>query len=176
MSNDKIFPGSDPALLVLVLEVINETPAGINSLTPGHISKINDLISVNIIREKKYSMTIPLLNELLDFPEHRLFVYGSLQPGRENHHLLSGLTGQWLKGYITGELSDNGWGAGMGYPSLVWNLHGEKINGHLLISKELVDNWERLDEFEGSDYKRILVPVFCDSRIQIANVYASSGL
>ncbi len=176
MSNDKIFPVIDLALLAPVLEVINETPGGIRSLKPEGISKISDIYSSTITQQKNQSVTIPLLNELLDFPEYRLFVYGSLQPGRENHHLLSGLKGKWMKGYITGDLSDNGWGAGMGYPSLIWNFHGEQINGHLLISEELVDNWERLDEFEGNDYKRILVPVFCETQIHVANVYASSGL
>jgi gamma-glutamylcyclotransferase (GGCT)/AIG2-like uncharacterized protein YtfP len=147
------------ALLVPVLELINGTPGGIENLTPDSIVKIVHLISG--------------VNELLGFPEHKLFVYGSLQPGRENHHMLSELKGTWMKGYVTGDLVDQGWGASLGYPAMVWNPDGEKINGQLLISEELPDHWQRLDELEGKDYKRILVPVFCGQEIHVAHIYSA---
>src|SRR6185295_11938714 len=50
---------------------------------------------------------------------HRLATYGSLAPGRRNHHQLDGLAGRWFRGYVRGTLVDAGWGAGLGYPALV---------------------------------------------------------
>jgi len=36
--------------------------------------------------------------------EHRLATYGTLAPGRPNHHQLDGLTGRWLEGHVNGTL------------------------------------------------------------------------
>jgi hypothetical protein len=43
---------------------------------------------------------------------HRLTTYGSLAPGRPNHHQLDGLEGRWSRGHVRGTLVDAGWGAG----------------------------------------------------------------
>ena len=107
-----------------------------------------------------------------DTAEHKLFVYGSLQPGHENHHLLSNIHGKWMKGYVTGELVNHGWGADLGYPAFRRIPGGQKINGYLLISEDLPDHWQRLDELEGKDYKRILVPVYCDEKTEVAYIYS----
>ena len=43
---------------------------------------------------------------------------------------------------------------------------------HLLTSTDLPAHWDRLDEFEGSEYQRILVPVIDRERvIAVANIY-----
>lgn len=44
----------------------------------------------------------------------------------------------------------------------------------MLVSPELPENWKRLDEFEGADYARILVPVEDGggTLIAVANTYA----
>ena len=42
---------------------------------------------------------------------HRLATYGTLAPGRVNHHQLDGLEGQWLQGHVRGTLVASGWGA-----------------------------------------------------------------
>ena len=39
-----------------------------------------------------------LIEALLEFPERRLAAYGSLLPGQENHHQISGLVGEWIDG------------------------------------------------------------------------------
>ena len=44
----------------------------------------------------------------------RLFVYGTLAPGRENHHVMRGIEGSWESATITGELISEGWGAALG--------------------------------------------------------------
>ncbi len=48
--------------------------------------------------------------------DHTLAVYGTLAPGRPNHHVLAPLGGKWTDGLIEGELLPMGWGAALGYP------------------------------------------------------------
>ena len=50
---------------------------------------------------------------------YRLATYGSLAPGRPNHHQLDGLEGRWSEGDVYGRLVDAGWGASLGYPALI---------------------------------------------------------
>jgi gamma-glutamylcyclotransferase (GGCT)/AIG2-like uncharacterized protein YtfP len=106
---------------------------------------------------------------------HRLAVYGSLAPGRSNHDQLQGLHGQWHSGCIVrGDLADRGWGAGLGYPTLRWSPSGPAVPVDMFVSDELPRHWGRLDEFEGPDYQRIVVPVFAGAGVvAIANLYAS---
>lgn len=107
--------------------------------------------------------------------ERRLAVYGTLAPGEPNHHHLSDLAGQWLAGgAVTGTLERIGWGADMGYPALRWSADGGRVAVQLFASDELPAHWPRLDEFEGEQYLRILVPVrFADGRVEVANLYAA---
>lgn len=42
----------------------------------------------------------------------------------------------------------------------------------LLVSEDLEHHWERLDELEGPEYQRILVPVYMgDEVLAVANIY-----
>lgn len=102
----------------------------------------------------------------------KLFVYGSLQPGGPNHHVLTAIGGEWEPASIRGTLIQAGWGAGMGYPALVVNENGHDIAGHVFTSANLSTAWASLDGFEGEEYKRILAPVMLSSGQQIqAYVY-----
>ena len=85
----------------------------------------------------------------------RLFVYGSLAPGRPNEHLLSELAGTWEAASVTGTLHPEGWGATIGYPAIVLSEDGERVDGFLFTSTELADHWAQLDEFEGDAYERV---------------------
>ena len=86
--------------------------------------------------------------------EIRLATYGTLAPGRRNHHQLAGLTGRWLRGTIRGRLVEAGWGAALGYPGLELDEAGPTIEVHLLESRDLPLHWDRLDAFEGPGYRR----------------------
>jgi gamma-glutamylcyclotransferase (GGCT)/AIG2-like uncharacterized protein YtfP len=90
--------------------------------------------------------------------EHRLATYGTLAPGRPNHHHLSDLAGAWRVGKVRGTLVQKGWGAALGYPALVLG-GGDEIEVHLFESVELPDHWARLDDFEGAEYRRVRVQV-----------------
>lgn len=89
----------------------------------------------------------------------RLATYGTLAPGRTNHHQLAGMKGQWRQGTVKGRLTAAGWGAALGYPGLVLDPTGPDVDVHLFESAELPDHWPRLDEFEGTGYRRVVTPV-----------------
>ena len=89
----------------------------------------------------------------------RFATYGTLAPGRANHHRLGGLKGRWQQGTGRGRLVDAGWGAALGYPGLVLDPLGPVVEVYLFESSELPDHWSRLDEFEGTGYRRVVTQV-----------------
>jgi gamma-glutamylcyclotransferase (GGCT)/AIG2-like uncharacterized protein YtfP len=90
---------------------------------------------------------------------HRLFVYGTLAPGRPNEHVLADVPGEWEPASVTGTLLQEGWGAAVGYPGIILDEHGGEIEGFLFSSERLIEHWSRLDGFEGEGYERVLTTV-----------------
>ena len=101
----------------------------------------------------------------------RLAVYGSLAPGRPNHQQLHGLSGRWIKGTVLGRLLQEGWGAELGYPGIVLNSDGPAVDVLLFESSGLPDHWARLDEFEGSGYRRMVTTVSTAEGDLLASIY-----
>jgi gamma-glutamylcyclotransferase (GGCT)/AIG2-like uncharacterized protein YtfP len=100
---------------------------------------------------------------------NRLATYGTLAPGRPNHHHLDGLEGRWFAGHVNGMLVQAGWGAGLGYPALVLDPDGPDIGVDVFESVDLPAHWERLDAFEGPGYRRVVTTV----RTSVGDVDAS---
>lgn len=92
-------------------------------------------------------------------PDRRLVTYGSLAPGRINHHQLAMLRGHWFRGTVRGNLRDAGWGSALGFPGLVLDPAGISIDVYLFESEDLAHHWARLDEFEGPGYRRVVASV-----------------
>jgi gamma-glutamylcyclotransferase (GGCT)/AIG2-like uncharacterized protein YtfP len=90
---------------------------------------------------------------------HRLFVYGTLAPGRSNAHVLAPIPGEWEPATVTGTLVAEGWGAAAGYPGIILDEHGAEVAGFLFSSDALAEHWRRLDAFEGEGYERVLTTV-----------------
>jgi len=139
---------------------------------------LDTLIEINALRAAGRSLRLEQLERCVAARFHaqcRLGVYGSLAPGRSNHHQLHDLRGEWHSGCIVrGVLEDRGWGAGLGFPALRWSPSGPAVPAELFVSDELPRHWARLDEFEGIDYLRIVVPVFAGNAVvAVANLYAS---
>jgi gamma-glutamylcyclotransferase (GGCT)/AIG2-like uncharacterized protein YtfP len=109
-----------------------------------------------------------------------LAVYGTLAPGRPNHHVVAPLGGEWTEGVIEGDLFPEGWGATLGYPACRPRSGGPIIPVHVLTSPSLPAAWPELDAFEGPGYRRILVPVFTAGAAEerrlltVANLYAAA--
>jgi len=89
----------------------------------------------------------------------RLFVYGTLQPGESMNHLLGSIGGVWNKGTIRGELIQAGEIPGFPYPGVILNDKGDTVPGYLFTSENLSAHWEKLDQYEGSSYKRVMTYV-----------------
>ena len=89
----------------------------------------------------------------------RLFVYGTLAPGRANHHVLSDVPGTWLQATLRGTLHEEGWGATMGYPAIKLDDSADEVAGYVFQSDNLDASWPELDEFEGEEYLRVSTPV-----------------
>ncbi|KAH8194426.1 hypothetical protein TruAng_011409 [Truncatella angustata] len=100
---------------------------------------------------------------------HSFAVYGTLGPGKPNHHHISDIKGTWTDDAVTGKLVQSGWGAAMGFPALLWSQQGDAVPVQLLRSDMLPNSWDRLDTFEGAEYSRVLVPLV---RGGVANIYA----
>jgi gamma-glutamylcyclotransferase (GGCT)/AIG2-like uncharacterized protein YtfP len=99
--------------------------------------------------------------------ETRLAVYGTLAPGRPNHHQLDGLAGEWRSGRVRGRLYAEGWGAALGFPGLVLDPAGGEVEVQLFESPDLPQHWGRLDAFEGEGYRRRLAEVqTADGRVE----------
>ncbi|MDQ6672784.1 MAG: gamma-glutamylcyclotransferase [Chloroflexota bacterium] len=99
---------------------------------------------------------------MADFAGTRLAAYGTLMPGESNHTLLSDLAGVWEDGTVEGvRFMANG------YPAFKWRPGTEQVRVSVLTSSALPEHWARLDEFEGADYRRILVPVSLPNRTSV---------
>ena len=91
--------------------------------------------------------------------DRRLATYGTLAPGRANHHQLASLKGQWRQGSVRGELVEAGWGAALGFPGLILDPAGPDVEVFLFESDDLLLHWDRLDSFEGKGYRRAITQV-----------------
>lgn len=104
---------------------------------------------------------------------NRLFVYGTLAPGRPNEHILADVPGTWEPATVRGSLLQEGWGAAVGYPGIVLTEYGDNIEGFLFTSDDLASHWARLDKFEGDGYVRVPVSVQLQDGTTIeAHIYA----
>ncbi len=104
--------------------------------------------------------------------EHRLCVYGSLAPGKSNHHQMDGMTGTWTPGTARGHLHNAGWGTDQGFPGLTPDPAGPEVAIQLFTSADLPAHWARLDTFEGEDYRRVEIAVTVGGEVVAAYVYA----
>lgn len=89
----------------------------------------------------------------------RLFVYGTLAPGRSNEHMLRDVAGTWESASVRGRLYPEGWGASLGFPAVVLDEAAPEVPGLLFSADALSEHWQRLDEFEGDGYDRVLTEV-----------------
>ena len=88
----------------------------------------------------------------------KLFVYGTLCPGRSSAHILENIGGDWLAGWVKGVLHESGWGAAVGFPAIQLDAKGSPVHGYVFQSTSLAQHWPMLDEFEAG-YERVPVTV-----------------
>ncbi|WP_020558923.1 gamma-glutamylcyclotransferase [Thiofilum flexile] len=95
--------------------------------------------------------------QTLNLTVNKLFVYGSLAPGRPNEHLLKKVGGEWVEATVRGRLVSEGWGADMGFPGIIPTPDGEVVCGYLFSSDNLSAYWDEIDQFEGAGYERVII-------------------
>lgn len=105
-------------------------------------------------------------------PEHRLSTYGSLAPGRVNHHQLDGIDGIWVQGTVRGILVNMGWGADLGYPAIMLEDVDETVAVWIFEAADLPGHWARLDAFEGEQYARVVTQANTDLGPLPVSIYA----
>lgn len=106
--------------------------------------------------------------------DRHLAVYGTLAPGRENHHQLDGLAGRWQRGTVRGRVLASGWGSGEGYPALILDAEGPTVEVQVFESDDLPAHWARLDEFEGTGYRRVVTQVQVEGGEVAASIYVAA--
>jgi gamma-glutamylcyclotransferase (GGCT)/AIG2-like uncharacterized protein YtfP len=111
-----------------------------------------------------------LVNLLLDKPDQKLVVYGTLAPGQLNYSVLEDLQGTFEKCIVHGRIDESNQ-----LLFFAWQIEGPAIDAQLLTSPKLRSRWVDLDRFEGNAYKRQLVPVEKNSGISVANIYVLAG-
>jgi gamma-glutamylcyclotransferase (GGCT)/AIG2-like uncharacterized protein YtfP len=112
-------------------------------------------------------------------PGKYFVIYGTLAPKRPNHSKIEHINGKWMKGIVKGKLTNEGWGAELGYFGFKHSHIDEqdKIEAHILFSEEIVDNWLYLDEFEGNGYIRILTKFELENgEVGVGNIYAINNI
>ena len=102
----------------------------------------------------------------MDNPETRLIVYGSLAPGGTNAFMLAGLVGEWHPCRIRGHL-----GTYRGFKSFRYDPQGPEHPAWLLSCAELSRVILELDDFEGEEYERRIIPARVNGRSVMAQVY-----
>ncbi len=103
----------------------------------------------------------------------KLAVYGTLAPGRVNHHQIADLGGEWCDGSLRGDLGQVPEGVHQGLPGLRLDPKGAVMPVKLLVSAKLPDAWARLDSFEDVEMQRLLVTLEQGGTLLgVANVYA----
>jgi gamma-glutamylcyclotransferase (GGCT)/AIG2-like uncharacterized protein YtfP len=102
----------------------------------------------------------------------RIFIYGTLAPGKPNEHVMADIPGEWEPATVRGRLHEEGWGAALGYPGIILGPEEGEVQGLLFSSPELGEHLERLDEFEGEGYERVLTKATThDGRVFDAYIY-----
>ncbi len=107
--------------------------------------------------------------------EMRLASYGSLAPGRSNHHQLAGLRGRWVRGTVRGTRIEKGWGSALGYTALILDPSGDLVEVFVFESPDLPEHWVRLDEFEGAEYRRVTTSVQTEGGELSAQIYVAAA-
>jgi gamma-glutamylcyclotransferase (GGCT)/AIG2-like uncharacterized protein YtfP len=119
--------------------------------------------------------------EFLFRTSEQLAVYGSLAPGRQNHHIVAPLGGTWSEGVVEGDLFRHESGPAKGYAGLRPRAGGPAVPVDVLTSADLPRAWPDLDAFEGPAYRRVLVPVWSEPDadgprrlLTVANLYEAA--
>lgn len=98
--------------------------------------------------------------------EERLIIYGSLAPGGSNNFMFKGVEGNWHKCLICGHM-----GRWRGFKSFKFDPDGQEYVAWMFESPVLPQMYPDLDDFEGEEYQRVLIPARVGDQWVIAHIY-----
>jgi|SaaInlV_200m_DNA_2_1039689.scaffolds.fasta_scaffold26052_2 gamma-glutamylcyclotransferase (GGCT)/AIG2-like uncharacterized protein YtfP len=110
-----------------------------------------------------------LFEYLCDYPSNYLCIYGTLAPEKVNNDVLKNISGSWLDCKIKGDIFEKN-----GLPFFNWNLTSTPIKAQLFTSEELRKYQNKIDNFEGKLYNRILIPTQVNDQVRIAFIYSEN--
>jgi gamma-glutamylcyclotransferase (GGCT)/AIG2-like uncharacterized protein YtfP len=119
-----------------------------------------------IVSEVTATVIEDMFDNFFERPSNRLAVYGTLIPGGANASELAGLEGEWLDGTVSGKFEDRD-----GFLEFHWLLQGTEVPVKIFSGNGLREQLDRLDQFEGPRYRRILVPVLIEGTVHVSNIY-----
>lgn len=120
------------------------------------------------ICELVYPTLSEIINILLEKPSYKLLLYGTLKQGQANSSILerfqSNPKSASIWGYI--EIEDD-----LPYYTFSISSVQNEIPVELIYNSGISAFFDKLDEFEGSNYRRIKVPFKVENEIEIGYVY-----
>jgi gamma-glutamylcyclotransferase (GGCT)/AIG2-like uncharacterized protein YtfP len=109
-----------------------------------------------------------IINILLEKPNDKLLLYGTLKTGKSNSSILdnyrNNLKNVSIWGFI--EMENN-----LPYYTFSISSSQNEIQAELIHNNELNTHFDKLDEFEGTTYRRIKVPFKNENEVEIGQVY-----
>jgi gamma-glutamylcyclotransferase (GGCT)/AIG2-like uncharacterized protein YtfP len=108
--------------------------------------------------------------------ERRLVMYGTLIPGRSNHHMVEPLGGTWREVAARGTLGQSRWNDRDRLPAFVPDDSDPMVPMWLLVSDALPDSWAELDAFEGPTYRRVPINVYDSDGAPLTDAYVYESL
>jgi len=93
-------------------------------------------------------------------------------PNKVNHFILRKINGVWQKGFVLGEIKKIKLNNTEYSAIILSKSKNKKVFGYLLTSNALKSLWKKLDNFEGTNYKRKISQVFLTNKSKVeANIY-----
>jgi gamma-glutamylcyclotransferase (GGCT)/AIG2-like uncharacterized protein YtfP len=152
-------------------------------VTEGKTALTSDLDDLNAtldrVNRARLGMTADLAAaereiERIHRPSVRLAIYGTLAPGKVNHHQIADLGGAWHDAAVRGRLDRVPCGIHTGLPAIALDPAAAPLPLKLLVCELLPDAWARLDAFESEEMQRLLAPLedAAGGLAGVANIYA----
>lgn len=109
-----------------------------------------------------------IINILLEKPNDKLLLYGTLKTGKSNSSILDNYRNTSKNVSIWGfiEMENN-----LPYYTFSISSSQNEIKAELIYNNELNTHFDKLDEFEGTTYRRIKVPYKNENEVEIGQVY-----
>ena len=107
-----------------------------------------------------------LLNILLEHPEEKIAVYGTLKKNEVNHEILEKHNLEFVKGHVIGYLKYDD----MNLPYFIWDISKDNIEVEVYYTLTTIE-FEELDGLE-SNYKKRLIPVDVGNKLVVSYIYS----